>query len=241
VSKDAFDINELGKKTIEKFYEEGRIKNFVDIFLLEEREHELFREDGVVPLAKMKGWGKKAIDNLFNAIKKASTQPLDRFLYALGIRYLGEINARTIAINYGSIENFVDKIKKAKDHSSEEYNDFIGIDGIGEKVGGSIIDSFDFDVIDNLRKYVNVTDYIQKMRGDKLEGLTLLFTGTMTSMTRQEAKAKAESLGAKVVSAISSKTDILVAGEESGSKLKKAEELKVKVINEEEWLKLIDN
>ncbi len=262
-SKKAFDIDGLGEKQIEKFYEEGRIKNFIDIFTLEKRERELekqYSKDGdlfnsksnnnvLIPLLYSEGFGKKSTDNLFKAIEASKTISLDRFLYSLGIRYLGEVNAKILANYYGNLDNLLEKIKLAcktnlfGTRDSHEYEIFTSIEGIGDKVGESILDYFcnqkNIDRITELQKILNVKDYAQKTISSKLSGKTIIFTGTLRTMTRQEAKARAEELGGKVVSSISAKTDIIVAGEDSGSKLKKAEEFGTKILNEKEWAELL--
>ncbi|GMO62033.1 MAG: hypothetical protein Ta2D_08290 [Rickettsiales bacterium] len=197
----------------------------------------------IQPLRYSDGWDDKSVNNLFQAINKAKNISFQRFLFALGIRYLGQVSAKIIAKNYISIDNFLEQIQKANDKNSDEYNNFINIDGIGDKIGASIIENFNneyiLNIIKDLRKYVNVQDFVSKITSNKLDGKIILFTGTLTTMTRQEAKARAEEQGAKVVSAISSKTDYLVAGEEAGSKLTKANELGVKIISEKEWIEMI--
>lgn len=276
VSKDAFDIAGLGTKQIEKFYNENRIKTFVDIFKLEKRENIIKKEydknnadidlfsifeisdtiDKIdipnyptMPLYYSDGFGKKSTENLFNAINKAKNISLNRFLYGLGIRFLGEITSKIISKNYVSINNLLDNMQEAckKDifntRYTEEYKKFCAIDGIGEKTAEAILDYFEDErnikIIKELLQFVNVENYSDKNINNKLEGKTILFTGTLTKMTRAEAKAKAENLGGKVLSNISSKLDILVAGNEAGSKLKKAEELNIKILSEDEWLNLI--
>lgn len=276
VSKKAFDIDGLGEKQIEKFYEDGRIRDFVDIFKLQEREEIIEREYNPnsqdlfsfnkdlhpsaeidienypkLPIRYSDGWGDKSADKLFKAIEKSKNITLDRFLFALGIRYLGEVNAGLLAKHYTSLNNFMDKVKKACEKNllgirdSEEYQEFIAIDGIGEKIGNAILDYFEdnrnLKRIDELNKILTISNYAKKITSNKLEGKSIIFTGTLASMTRQEAKARAEELGAKVVGSVSAKTDLIVAGEESGSKLKKAQELGVKILNEEEWLEIINN
>ena len=170
VSKKAFDIDGLGEKQIEKFYEEGRIRDFIDIFKLQEREEIIEKEYNPnsldlfnfnkdlhssaeidmtnypkLPIRYSDGWGDKSTHNLFKSIQKAKNVTLDRFLFSLGIRYLGEVNARTLANYYGNMDNFMQKIKIASEKNlfglrdSEEYNTFISIDGIGEKIGNSIL------------------------------------------------------------------------------------------------------
>lgn len=274
VSKKAFDIDGLGEKQIEKFYEEGRIRSFVDIFRLQEREkiiEEEYKPENLdlfnfnkdlhsspeidmenypkLPIRYSEGWGDKSTNNLFLAINKARNVGLDRFLFALGIRYLGEVNAKLLANHYTSINNFMEKVKKASEKNlfglrdNDEYQEFIAIDGIGEKIGNSILDYFNdsrnLKRIEELQKVINIGNYIQKVKSNKLDGKSIIFTGTLSSMTRQEAKARAEELGAKVVGSVSAKTDLIVAGEESGSKLKKAQELGVRILSEEEWLEIL--
>lgn len=273
VSKKAFDIDGLGEKQIEKFYNEGRIRTFIDIFKLQERENiiekEYAPEDDLfaliansnsvkkidienypkTPIKYCEGWGDKSVNNLFDAIEKAKNVSLDRFLYSLGIRYLGEVNAKILANYYGNLNNLLEKIDLALQKNifgirdSHEYEVFIGIDGIGEKVGNSILDYFsnkkNIDRITELQKVLNIQDYAKKTISNKLEGKSIIFTGTLKTMTRQEAKARAEELGAKVVGSISAKTDMIVVGEDSGSKLKKAEELGVKILTEDDWLEIL--
>lgn len=274
VSKKAFDIDGLGEKQIEKFYEEGRIRDFIDIFKLQEREEIIEKEYNPnsldlfnfnkdlhssaeidmtnypkLPIRYSDGWGDKSTNNLFKSIQKAKDVTLDRFLFSLGIRYLGEVNARTLANYYGNIDNFMNKIKIASEKNlfglrdSEEYNTFISIDGIAEKIGNAMLDYFcdirNIKRINELKKVVNIQDYKQNIKSNKLQGKSIIFTGTLQTMTRQEAKARAEELGAKVVGSISSKTDMIVVGEDSGSKLKKAQELGIKILTEEDWLNIL--
>lgn len=226
VSKKAFDIDGLGEKQIEKFYNEGRIRTFIDIFKLQERENiiekeyipsnDLFAINSdlhssaeinmqnypKIPIRYCEGWGDKSVNNLFNAIEKAKNISLDRFLYSLGIRYLGEVNAKILANYYGNLNNLLEKINLALQKNifgirdSHEYEVFIGIDGIGEKVGNSILDYFsnkkNIDRITELQKVLNIQDYTKKTISNKLEGKSIIFTGTLKTMTRQEAKARAE-------------------------------------------------
>jgi DNA ligase (NAD+) len=279
-SRDAFDIQWLGKKQIEKFFKEGRIKKFVDIFKLEERERiieaKYLTEQGAsddlfalseaekllkktkevdlegypaMPLRYCEGWGDKSVNNLFKAIETARTVSLDKFIYALGIRHLGEINARLLAKTYGSYKNFIEKIKAASardlmgERSSKEYNQFNSIEGIGEKTANEILNYFanadNLKMLQELVKELKIQDFVFQKKGGELEGQIIVFTGSLKSMTRAEAKARAEEMGAKVGNSVSGNTDIVVTGEDSGSKLDKANKLGIKVINEEEWIKLV--
>lgn len=277
VSKKAFDIDGLGEKQIEKFYNENRIRTFADIFLLEERENiiktkyesqnkeaDLFSqaEDTLptnhqitietyptLPLYYSEGFGKKSTENLFAAINKARNISLQRFIFALGVRFVGEITAKLIAKNYISLQNLLDKMQTAfqkdlfNNRSNDEYLKFYSIDGIGEKTANAILDYFEdrrnVNMIIQLNELINISDYKEnKNNNSKLDGKTIMFTGTLQSMTRAEAKAKAEENGAKVLSSISSKLDFLVVGSEAGSKLKKAQEFGIKILFEDEWLKM---
>lgn len=271
VSKNAMDIDGLGEKQIEQFFEEGRVKNFIDIFKLEEREKELQEsylsigdlfstlnkqkpisaiEYPKIPLVCIEGWGKKSVENLFKSINKSKNINMNRFIYSLGIRFLGEVTAKLIAKNYVSMDNFLNNMILASERNlygercNPEYEKFNLIDGIGEKTANSILDYFENDknvkMIKELLIFVNVEDYKNNQISKKLEGKTIVFTGTLQNMTRQEAKARAEELGAKVLSAISPKTDLLIAGEDGGSKLKKAEEFGIKILNEKEWNDLLN-
>jgi DNA ligase (NAD+) len=254
ISKKAFDIDGFGKRQIENFYNEGRVKNFIDIFTLEEREKELEKkynnlfdrnDDKLTPLRYMDGYGDKSVNNLFNAINKSKNINLSNFLYAIGIRYLGEVNSKIIAKNYLNIDNLLNKMQLALNKESDEYIFFIGIDGIGEKVGYYIIENINKlkNTINELREKINILDYIEQKiskNNSPLQNKTILFTGTFKSMTRAEAKARAEELGIKVVSAISSKIDYLIAGDDAGSKLKKANEMGIKILNEDEWCEILE-
>lgn len=243
VSKDAFDIEGLGKKQIENFFEEGRIKTFVDIFKLEETE-----KTNANPLIKKEGWGEKSVKNLFEAINQKRKIELHRFIYALGIRYVGENTAKLIARNFTSFDNFKNKmIAIASDSnidSNHDWQEFIAIDGIGKKMALAILEYFtekkNVEALNEIKKELEIIpDSGSQNQSSPLFGKSIVFTGTMSSMSRAEAKSKAESLGMKVAGSVSSKTDFVVAGEDSGSKLKKANELQVKVLNEEEWMKMI--
>ncbi len=245
VSKDAFDIEGLGKKQIDNFFEEGRIKNFVDIFKLEEHE-----KSSLNPLISKEGWGEKSTSNLFKNINLKRKIDLHRFIYSLGIRYVGENTAKLLANNFTSFKNFKEKmlaIANADDISQNlDWQDFIANDGIGEKMAKSIVEYFaekkNLVILEELEKELEIIDAkINNNRNSKLSKKTIVFTGTLSKMSRDEAKQRAEDLGLKVQGAISSKTDFLVAGVEAGSKLKKAKELGITILEEQDWLDLINN
>ena len=245
VSKDAFDIVGLGKKQIEKFFLEGRIKNFAEIFTLEERE-----KTAENPLRTKLGWGEKSIENLFLAIKQKRIIPLEKLIYAIGIRHVGESTAKLLAQHFKSFRNFLDVMLRLSKHeeiilrqTQSDYSELVSIDGLGEKMVEAILDYFrderNLKMLLDLEKQLQVEDAKQINSNSKLAGKSVIFTGTLEKMTRAEAKKKAEDLGMKVVGSISSKTDFVVAGAEAGSKLKKAAELNLKVLNEDEWLELL--
>jgi DNA ligase (NAD+) len=241
VSKDAFDITGLGKKQIENFFEEGMVKSFADIFKLETLDNAALN-----PLSQKSGWGEKSIENLFFAINQKRKVSLEKFIYAIGIRHVGETTAKLLAQHFISYKNFKEKIL-AMVESPEvlDYHDFVSLDGIGEKMAQAILDYFrderNLKMVLDLEPELQIEDAIVKNSSSQFSAKSIVFTGTLEKMTRMEAKKKAEDLGMKVVGSVSSKTDFVVAGVDSGSKLKKANELGVKVLNEEEWFELVSD
>lgn len=238
VSRLAFDIDGLGDKIIQQFYDEGLIKNPADIFTLEERN-----KNSLTPIRAKEGWGDLSEKNLFDSINKRKNIPLNRFIYALGIRQIGEATAKRLASSYITIENLKSAMIAAQDKQSEEYNDLIAIDDIGPIAASDLVEFFaedhNLNILEKLQNVLNIIPYeLPDTAGSLIAGKTVIFTGTLTRMTRAEAKAKAESLGAKVSGSVSKKTDYVVAGEDAGSKLKKAKELGVSVLSEDEWLSL---
>ena len=243
VSKDAFDIVGLGKKQIENFFIEGRIKSFADIFHLE--QNEALSPD---PLNQKAGWGQKSITNLFAAINQKRHIGLEKFIYAVGIRHVGETTSKLLAQHFTSYQNFREKIVEMIVLTPEEltqnqtYQEFVAIDGIGEKMAKAVLDYFKDEknakMVFDLEAELEISDVVLIHSGSALSSKSIIFTGTLEKMTRGEAKKKAEDLGMKVVGSVSSKTDFVVAGPGAGSKLKKANELGLKVLTEDEWLKL---
>ncbi|MBP7721372.1 MAG: NAD-dependent DNA ligase LigA [Alphaproteobacteria bacterium] len=239
VSRLAFDIEGLGEKIIEEFWEKELIKSPADIFRLEKKSKSL-----EPPLEEWEGWGEKSVEKLFTSIENRKTISLDRFIYALGIRQVGEATAKKLAVNYTSIENLRSEIKKAQKRESENFQNLVSIEDIGPSVADDLLGFFaeehNIEVLNDLVKILSIQPYERPdTSGSPVAGKTVVFTGTLTQLTRQEAKAGAERLGAKVAGSVSAKTDYVVAGEDAGSKLKKARELNVAILTEEEWLKLI--
>lgn len=239
VSRLAFDIEGLGEKIIEEFWDEGLVKSPADIFRLEQTNKTL-----PVPLQQREGWGEKSVSNLFKSIEDRRKISLDRFIYALGIRQIGEATAKKIALTFTSLGNLKDAMDKAQDKTSEAYAELLSIEDIGPSVADDLLGFFaekhNLEILDDLEKNLEIQNYERvETAGSPVAGKTVVFTGTLTQLTRQEAKAGAERLGAKVAGSVSSKTDYVIAGEDAGSKLKKARELNVQVLTEQEWLDLI--
>jgi DNA ligase (NAD+) len=239
VSRHAFDIEGLGDKQVKFLFESARIKTPGDIFRLE-------ADDGrdAPPLREEPGWGTLSAENLFRAIEARRRIPLDRLIYALGIRHIGRENARLLARYYASIAHFRAALIEAQDSESEAYRELIGIDGIGPIVAESLRAFFaephNQEILQDLMETLEIEDLVLADTSDSpVAGKTVVFTGKLEAFTRDEAKARAEGLGAKVAGSVSRNTDYLVAGPGAGSKAKKAEELGVRILSEEDWLELI--
>lgn len=241
VSRDAFDIEGLGTRQVEGFFRDGWIREPADIFMLQAR----FGEGCLQQLKNREGWGAKSAANLFAAIEARRSVPLDRFIFALGIRHVGETTARMLARAYGSWEAFATAMEAAADPASEARAALLAIDGVGEVLAAAVIEFFaephNTEALSRLLRQVAVEPMAQAptTAGSPVAGKTVVFTGTLSRMTRAEAKARAEALGAKVAGSVSARTDYVVAGEAAGSKLKAAEALGVQVLTEDDWLALI--
>jgi DNA ligase (NAD+) len=230
-SRNAFDIEGLGEKLIELFFTEGLIRTPADIFTLKARDGQ-----GRPPLREWEGFGETSARNLFNAIDARRTIPLNRFLYALGIRHVGETNARRLARHFGDWDSL--RAAARVENAAEEIS---AIGGIGPVVAEAIADFFaeprNEAALDALVKEVTIEPMEAIAAGHPLAGQTIVFTGSLEKMTRDEAKAVAERLGAKVSGSISAKTNLVVAGPGAGSKLAKARELGVETVDEDEWIR----
>lgn len=239
VSRNAFDIEGFGEKQIELFWKMKLVHEPADIFLLEEKNKELNP-----PIEEWEGYGEKSVKKLFEGINSRREIELNRFIYSLGIRHIGGENAKLLSKNYVSFQNFYNKAKNFSDFNSPEYHELMEIDGIGEKVAESIAVFFQnkkhIELVDRLIAQIEIKDFeVISNTNSPLSDKTIVFTGTLVKLTRNEAKAIAERLGAKVAGSVSAKTNYVVAGEDAGSKLKKAKELGVNVISEDEFLDLV--
>jgi len=239
VSRNALDIDGLGNKQIEAFYKDGLIKNPADIFTLEVRDGAEFKK-----LKDREGWGATSVKNLFAAINERRRVDFDRLLFGLGIRHIGETTARVLARTYHDLDAFLAAMTSMTGVDTEAYQDLIAIDGIGETVADALMGFFqeahNVDAIMALKDAgLDPSPLEAQDTGSPVAGKTVVFTGSLEKMTRSEAKARAEGLGAKVSGSVSKKTDLLVAGPGAGSKLKKAAELGVETLTEDEWLALV--
>jgi DNA ligase (NAD+) len=236
VSRRAFDIDGLGEKQIELFYENGWVKEPAEIFTLEERNKKIRLED-------VEGFGETSVRNLFGAIAARREISLERFIYALGIRHVGETTAVALARGYGSWDAFHEACLKLAKGDEETAQEMDALDQIGDTVIESLRDYFaeahNRRRVERLAAQVRILDAEKPRADSKVAGKTVVFTGSLEKMTRDEAKASAERLGAKVSGSVSKKTDYVVAGPGAGSKLKEATKLGIDVLTEEEWLKLI--
>ena len=241
VSKKAFNIDGLGDKIIDQFYELGWIRFPHEIFLLEQK----YGNSSYTKLSEREGWGKLSAENLFESINNKRKIGLARFIFSLGIRHVGENTANLLAEYFTSFEKLSNSISSCRFDDSSNDLEIHNIDGIGSKIADSLIEFFSLSssnsfLLGDILNEVKVVDFEQlKTVASTLTGKVIVFTGNLKSQTRQEAKAHAERLGAKVSSSVSSKTNILIAGESSGTKLKKAKDFKVKVLSEKEWLSIV--
>ncbi|MCR9127496.1 MAG: NAD-dependent DNA ligase LigA [Rhodobacteraceae bacterium] len=241
VSRAAFDIDGLGTRQIEQLYRDGWISEPADIFQLRARFGA-----GVQQLKNREGWGEKSAAKLFQAIDARRRIALGRLIFALGIRHVGEVASNMLARHYGDWPSFQKAVTEAGDRSGEAWETLIGIDGIGSVMATSLVTAFAQSAerasIDRLVAHLEVeTAAAPDTANSPVAGKTVVFTGTLERMTRAEAKARAEALGAKVSGSVSARTDILVAGPGAGSKAKKAAELGIQTLDEDGWLALIED
>tara|TARA_R110002110_G_scaffold74388_9_gene196720 strand:+ start:409 stop:2541 length:2133 start_codon:yes stop_codon:yes gene_type:complete len=251
VSRDAFDIDGLGEKQVKAFFDRGLIRTPVDIFDLEENDSK-----ALDPLRRWEGWGEKSVTKLFAAIDARRTIGFDRLIYGLGIRQIGQATARLLARHYGDLTTWHNAMAAAAAERAanpeetkkpelvgEHYADLCSIDQIGISVADELTAFFsephNLDILKGLEERLDVEALDAPAADTAVTGKTVVFTGTLVTMTRGEAKAKAESLGAKVSGSVSKKTDYVIVGADAGSKEKKARELGVTVLSEDEWQAMI--
>ncbi len=236
VSRRAFDIDGFGEKQIEFFFEQGWVKEPAEIFTLPARNARIKLED-------YEGYGETSVRNLFAAIAARREISLDRFIYALGIRHVGETTALALARGYGTWQAFHDACLKVTKGDDEAIAEMDALDQIGDTVIESMKEYFgeshNRGIVERLTKEVKILDVERPKTDSRIAGKTVVFTGTLEKMTRDEAKASAERLGAKVSGSVSKKTDYVVAGPGAGSKLTEAKKLGVAVLTEDEWAKLM--
>lgn len=240
VARGAFDIDGMGAKQVEQFHTDGWITEPADIFTLQERYG-----SGLQQLKNREGWGDKSASALFAAIEDKRKIPLARLLFGLGIRHVGEAASNMVALHYGSWDALEQAMDAARDRTGAAWDDLLAIDGMGAVMAGSLVGAFAQEAerasITRLVAQLDVADAVRAdTTGSPVAGKTVVFTGTLEKMTRVEAKARAERLGAKVAGSVSAKTDILVAGPGAGSKAKKAAELGIETLDEDGWLALIE-
>src|SRR6478736_5545940 len=243
VSRNAFDIEGLGSKQVDFFFESEdpslQIRTAPDIFTLEKRQ-----AGSLTKLENIEGFGKVSVGKLYTAINERRSIALHRFIYALGIRHVGETTAKLLARSYGNYEAFEAGMKEAATLAGDAWNDLNAIEGIGEIMARAIVEFYkeprNTEVITRLLGQVTPLEAEKPTTaGSPVAGKTVVFTGSLEKFTRDEAKARAEGLGAKVAGSVSKNTDIVVAGPGAGSKLDKARELGVQTMDEDEWLAFI--
>jgi len=236
VSRRAFDIDGLGEKQIDYFFEQGWIKEPGDIFTLEARNAKL-------KLEEIEGYGETSVRNLFAAIRARRDISLERFIYSLGIRHVGETTARALARGYGAWEAFHDAALAVAKGDEETRTEMDALDQIGDTVIDALAAYFkethNRGIVERLTRQVRIQEAEKPATNTVVAGKTVVFTGSLEKMTREEAKAMAERLGAKTSGSVSKKTDYVVAGPGAGSKLDKAREAGVTVLTEDEWFALV--
>ena len=235
VSRDAFNIEGLGKKNLKKFWKDKFIKYPYDIFYLNKYKNEIINKEG---------FGEKSYLNLINSINLKKTISLEKFIYSLGAPQVGQRTSNLLSKHFKNFKSWFESIKNLSNGDIKMYDHFINIDGIGPDVVDDIKNFFNKEKNEIVRKLSKALDKIEeykftKQTNSKLSEKIIVFTGTLEKMSRSEAKSKAEELGAKVTNSVSNNTDYVIAGKDSGSKEKKARELNVKILNENEWIKFL--
>ena len=235
VSRDAFNIEGLGEKNLKKFWKDKFIKYPYDIFYLNKYKNEIINKEG---------FGEKSYLNLINSINLKKTISLEKFIYSLGAPQVGQRTSNLLSKHFKNFKSWFESIKNLSNGDIKIYDHFTNIDGIGADVVDDIKNFFNKEKIEIVKKLSKALDKIEeykftKQTNSKLSEKIIVFTGTLEKMSRSEAKSKAEELGAKVTNSVSNNTDYVIAGKDSGSKEKKARELNVKILNENEWIKFL--
>ena len=238
-SKSALNIDGLGMKQIEYFYNEQIVQTLPDIFTLEARNENLNP-----PLQQREGYGNISVAKLFASINAAKTLPLQRFIYSLGIRHVGESNAAMLAKHCGNVANFMNLSERLANGDETATAELLEIDGVGlaliSQLRAFFANQKQAEMVQQLLQYLTVQDYVAAQNTSNISGKIVVFTGTLEKLSRAEAKAQAENLGAKVAGSVSAKTDYVIAGADAGSKLKQATTLGVQVLSEDEWLQILE-
>jgi len=229
VSRGALDIEGLGEKSIAEFINLGWLHSPAEIFRLRQHRRDLLGREG---------WKEKSVDNLLAAIEAKRQPDGPRFLFGLGIRHVGIVTARDLLKCFGTVEELR---RAAMSEGGEE--ELSGVQGVGPVVAAALVDFFhephNREALDDLLSEVRPAPFVSDARQTEWTGKTIVFTGSLETMSRDEAKAQAERLGARAAGSVSAKTDLVVAGPGAGSKLKKAEELGVRVATEAEWAQIV--
>ena len=235
-SKSAFNIDGLGEKQIKLFYKLNLIKNFSDIFQLEKNKN---------IINSLEGFGKVSTNNLINSIDKSREISFDKFLYSLGIRRIGESNAKLLAEHYKDFENLKSQFLKAANKNTNSYDNLVNIDQIGESIAEDLINFFKnkeiLDDIELLLTHIKIESYFKKKINSLFTDRKVVITGSFEDLSRDEAKEKLNLMGAQVVSQVSNNTDFIIVGDKPGKKLKSAQEKGIKIINEIEFVSIIKN
>ncbi len=238
VSLDGLNIEGFGEKQIKFFWQKGLVMNFANIFELEKKN-----SAKKINISNEPGWGQQSVFNLFKSINKSKNVEMFRLIYALGIRHVGVQTSKLLSDHYKDINLFLKEVLSAQNKESKLYHKIISIEGIGPKIGDSIINYFknkkNFELTKDLLIHLNVKYISRNSNESKLKNQIFVITGTLENMTRNQAKITLEGLGAKVSSVLTSKTDFLVAGSNPGSKLNKAKKINTKILSEKELLSLV--
>jgi DNA ligase (NAD+) len=229
VSRGALDIEGLGEKSIAEFIDLGWLNSPADIFRLHRYRDELIGREG---------WKEKSVDNLLAAIEAKRQPDGPRFLFGLGIRHVGIVTARDLLKCFGTIEQL-----RSVATAPSAHEELAAVEGVGPVVAEALVDFFheahNQQAVDDLLSEVSPKPFVSDAKQTEWTGKTIVFTGSLETMSRDEAKAQAERLGARAAGSVSAKTDLVVAGPGAGSKLKKAEELGIRIVNEAEWAQIV--